>query len=64
MLQNWISALIDGPLYLVAWWAPVAYVVGAGFITHFVAGDNERARNWMIGLFLAVFILLVALIFG
>lgn len=64
MLHGFLGALADTALALVAWWAPVAYVVVAGVITHKVAGDNERARNWMVGLFVAVFILLVLALAG
>ncbi|CDX54518.1 hypothetical protein MPL1032_190131 [Mesorhizobium plurifarium] len=51
-------------LQFVAWWVPVVYFAGAAFITHRVAGNNPRARDWMIGLFAVVFVLLMALLIG
>jgi len=63
-MQGFLSALADLALAFAAWWAPVVYFIGASWVTVIVAGDNERARNWMIGLFMAVFVLAVVLIFG
>jgi hypothetical protein len=64
MLHGFLIALLDAALTFVAWWAPVVYFIAAGFITHSVAGDNERARNWMVGLFLGVFVLAAIALFG
>lgn len=61
MLQEWLSALTGFLLALAAWWVPVVYVVAAGVITHSIAGDNERVRNWMVGLFLTIGALLLLL---
>ncbi|RWN47155.1 MAG: hypothetical protein EOS03_12415 [Mesorhizobium sp.] len=64
MLHGFLMALVDVALAFAAWWAPIVYVVGAGVITHRVAGDNARARAWLGWSFAAVGILLVLLVFG
>ncbi|WP_155924273.1 hypothetical protein [Mesorhizobium sp. L2C066B000] len=56
--------VLDVLLGFVAWWVPVVYFAGAGVITYKVAGNNERTRNWMVGLFIAVFVLAVLWLTG
>ncbi len=57
-----LGALAEGLLWLAAWWLPVAYFAAVGFVAYTVGGRNEQARNWIVGLSIAVFILGVFLL--
>lgn len=61
-LMQLLRTFAEGLLWLAAWWLPVAYFAGVAFVAYTVGGRNEQARNWIVGLSIAVFILGVLLL--
>lgn len=62
MLQELLIALGQALLSIAVWWLPVVYFAAVGYVAYTVGGHNEQARNWIVGLSIAVFILGVLLL--
>lgn len=63
-MQEFLWELLRFALIIVAGFAPIGFFFIAGVVTHNAAGQNEKARQWMIGLFMAVWVLLLALLYS
>lgn len=59
-----IGEIAKAVLWIVAWFAPIGFFMFAGVVRHRVAGGNEAAGRTITCLFIAVWALLMVLLYN